>query len=266
MPSGFLRPRLLGSRWFRLVSALSVLDESIAQLEAGLTLARETTDSPQDSEVDAILESCRLSGAPLLPALRSLRASRHASELLRSEIAAELSGPKATARLVSWLPILVVAFAQLLGFEILQTLSSSILAQLSLVCGAALLVVANRWLKRLVRSAEPSSHDPAQELELLAARLRSGKPMKSCRSLLSNSTFVDSVTRTARQTGAPMVELLETRAQSIRQQHLARSREQVRQLSIRLTIPLGVAVLPALIFLLVVPMFLSLATPNQANF
>lgn len=243
------------------------LEQVILRLESGQRLNSEVLASVQgDTEVMQLVTVCRTSGAPMLEALRSMQQARTQAGNITRDIHAELAGPQATIKLVTWLPVGVVILAQVLGFDIVGVLQRNVLAQLSVVAGIILLVIANRWSKRMVRAATPSMGDPAAALNLFTALLKAGQPLSVARQSVDETIFsTNGLLATARATGAPLVELLDARARSMREQHLARAKHSIRQLSVRLTIPLGAAVLPALVCLVVIPLFISLTSTNFAQ-
>ena len=236
------------------------------QLESGQRLEPQALTSIEtDAEVSKLVAFCRSSGAPMLEALRSLQSARAQAANTAQELLAELAGPQATVKLVTWLPVGVVVLAQGLGFDILGALLGNLLAQLSVIAGVVLLVVANRWSNRMVRAATPSSDDPAAGLNLFIALLKSGQSLSVARQSVDETGLaLGGLLATARATGAPLVDLLDARARAIREQHATRAKHTLRQLSVRLTIPLGAAVLPALVCLVVIPLFISLTSPNDA--
>lgn len=236
------------------------------QLESGQRLdAGSPVSIEDDPEVARLVAVCRTTGAPLLEALRSLQSARAQAANTAQELLAELAGPQATVKLVTWLPVGVVILAQGLGFDILDALLTNLLAQLSVIAGVVLLVVANRWSNRMVRAATPSPGDPAAGLNLFIALLKSGQSLSVARQSVDEAGLaLAGLLATARATGAPLVDLLDARARAIREQHATRAKHTLRQLSVRLTIPLGAAVLPALVFLVVIPLFISLTSPSEA--
>jgi tight adherence protein B len=236
------------------------------QLESGQRLKPQALTSIEtDAEASKLLAVCRTSGAPMLEALRSLQSARAQAANTAQELLAELAGPQATVTLVTWLPVGVVALAQGLGFDILGALLGNLLAQLSVMAGVVLLVVANRWSARMVRAATPSSDDPAAGLNLFIALLKSGQSLSVARQSVDETGLtLGGILATARATGAPLVDLLDARARAIREQHATRAKHTLRRLSVRLTIPLGAAVLPALVCLVVIPLFISLTSTAEA--
>jgi tight adherence protein B len=246
--------------------ATPYLENLIMKLEAGERIDKEIIESLKfDAQVSSLLSACRKSGAPLLEPLRSLHSARAQATNAAQELLAELAGPQATVKLVTWLPVGVFILAQGLGFDILGALLTNLLAQLSVLAGVALLVVASRWSNRMVRAATPSPNDPAAGLNLFIALLKAGQPLSVARlSVDEENLAIGNLLATARATGAPLVELLDARARVLREQHATRAKQALRQLSVRLTIPLGAAVLPAMVCLVVVPLFISLTSTSEA--
>lgn len=237
------------------------------QLESGQRLdAGSPVSIEDDPEVARLVAVCRTTGAPMLESLRSLQSARAQAANTAQELLAELAGPQATVKLVTWLPVGVVVLSQGLGFGILGALLGNLLAQLSVIAGVVLLVVANRWSTRMVRAATPSSDDPAAGLNLFIALLKSGQSLSVARQSVDETGLdLGGLMATARATGAPLVDLLDARARVIRDQHATRAKHTLRQLSVRLTIPLGAAVLPALVCLVVIPLFISLTSTAEAS-
>jgi len=238
------------------------LAELLLRAQAGETITRTAALTfEKDREVFDIVSQCLDSGSPLAPALGCLLKARSDHVELQAEIAAEFAGPKATAKLVAWLPAVTVLLAEAMGLGLFEQLLSNVVVQLSFAVGAALLWLANAWSKRIVQKALPTLEDPALPLNQIAGRLRAGFSLKSAVEVVdSRGPWLEQALDLARHTGAPMAELLDARAKALRTAHLASLRQNIRALSVKLTIPLGAAVLPSMVFLLVIPSLLSLSS------
>lgn len=127
-------------------------------------------------------------GAPLATSLE--RAAEHAEEridALRGRQSA-LAAPRATGRILSWLPLLGLGLGVLMGSDPVGVLTGSILGALTGLLGLGLAFAGRRWTAALVHRAEVESAagsggdqtsnvppvDTALVLELLAAQLRAG--------------------------------------------------------------------------------------------
>lgn len=129
-------------------------------------------------------------GAPLATSLE--RAAEHAEERIDALLGRQsaLAAPRATGRILSWLPLLGLGLGVLMGSDPVGVLTGSILGALTGLLGLGLAFVGRRWTAALVHRAEVESTraghtggeqalnaptvDTALVLELLAAQLRAG--------------------------------------------------------------------------------------------
>ncbi|MEU6034396.1 type II secretion system F family protein [Actinomadura sp. NPDC047616] len=93
-------------------------------------------------------------GGTLAAVLDGLADALRDEEEQRQEIAAQLAGPKATARLLSGLPLLGLAMAAALGAKPLAFLFGTIPGLGCLATGVTLDVLGMWWTSRLARAAE----------------------------------------------------------------------------------------------------------------
>ncbi len=171
-----------------------VLTEVAARLRAGAPLAAAWSGAlPAGDGAEALSkDGVPTALAGLVPARRRWRGYRHAEAALASQIAAAqvackvahsvgaplsvvlqacadgvaeagraeaarraaLAGPKATALLLGWLPVLGVGLGVLLGADPIGVLLGGGWGQMCLVLGTALMVAGHVWASRLVRAAE----------------------------------------------------------------------------------------------------------------
>ena len=134
-------------------------------------------------------------GAPLATSLE--RAAEHAEERIDALLGRQsaLAAPRATGRILSWLPLLGLGLGVLMGSDPVGVLTGSILGALTGLLGLGLAFAGRRWTAALVHRAEMESIsaanveskakksaspagavpvDTALVLELLAAQLRAG--------------------------------------------------------------------------------------------
>ena len=134
-------------------------------------------------------------GAPLATSLE--RAAEHAEERIDALLGRQsaLAAPRATGRILSWLPLLGLGLGVLMGSDPVGVLTGSILGALTGMLGLGLAFAGRRWTAALVHRAEMESMrtanaeseakkptspagaapvDTALVLELLAAQLRAG--------------------------------------------------------------------------------------------
>ncbi len=92
-------------------------------------------------------------GTPLAPVLDRLAESLAADEEVEAERRAAVAGPRASAALLSWLPVLGVVLGTALGADPLGVVLRGGLGATSALLGVTLLVVGRWWTRRLVRAA-----------------------------------------------------------------------------------------------------------------
>lgn len=105
----------------------------------------------------AVLAACRVAvqlGAPLADALEHVGREAVAAEARAARRRTVLAGPRATARLLAWLPIVGVVLAAALGADPVTTVLAGGPGAVSVVLGTAALVAGRRWIAALVRRAE----------------------------------------------------------------------------------------------------------------
>ncbi|MGH3653215.1 type II secretion system F family protein [Glutamicibacter sp.] len=98
------------------------------------------------------LELSERSGASLADVLERLAEDLESALVAQQAFEAAMAGPKATTKLLTWLPLVGFGFGLLLGIDVLGTIGRSWAAQLSVLIGA-LLWIANRiWCQRLMQA------------------------------------------------------------------------------------------------------------------
>jgi tight adherence protein B len=70
-------------------------------------------------------------------------------------VRAQLAGPRATASVLTALPLLGIALGQLVGADPIAVLRSGVLGQVMLVVGVALAAAGVTWSEQILRSAVP---------------------------------------------------------------------------------------------------------------
>jgi len=189
-----------------------------------------------------------------------------------SELAIAFASPKATANLVLLLPIAAVLFSELLGLSALGASFGTSLGAVSVGAGLLLLIVARISSLKMLEKAKPREADPGAFLDAVAIGLSAGLSPKASAAMARNKArvqFGDEVSadqmsifweavKVSEQSGIALNGLLLARADSLRHRLWSNHRAQLARLSISLVIPLGLAALPAFVFLAVVPVGIGL--------
>ncbi|OHQ18945.1 type II secretion system F family protein [Rothia sp. HMSC065C03] len=180
----------------RFTQALATLTSwgAPAHLACAQLLENSTRMRPHSRErlhdLQLSLRMSESTGAPLATSLE--RAAEHAEERIDALLGRQsaLAAPRATGRILSWLPLLGLGLGVLMGSDPVGVLTGSILGVLTGLLGLGLAFAGRRWTAALVHRAEVESTraghtggeqalnaptvDTALVLELLAAQLRAG--------------------------------------------------------------------------------------------
>jgi len=223
-------------------------------------------------------------GAPLARCLRDQAASFRELGQLHRDLQVALSGPRATARLVMGLPVGAIAVGALMGFNALQVLFLTVPGWLCLLAGAALMQVAARWNRRLVRAATRAEATPGLDLDLMAIAMTGGASVDRARALVREVTErfglrspsaapaapddepMSRVLRLSQRAGVPAAELLRSEADQARRNARSAGQRRAEALAVTLMLPLGVCVLPAFMLVGVVPLVLSILATTLGSF
>jgi tight adherence protein B len=226
----------------------------------------------QKAQFKFVWEVARESGGNLALSLDRLAEVFDAQQKQNSELKLAFASPRATANLILLLPLAAVLFSELLGLSALSASFETSLGSLAVGVGLVLLLVARIVSLRMLEKAKPRETDPGAFLDAVVIGLSAGLSPKSASSLASRqslqnlgaeispeqlSAFYDSVA-VSEQSGIALTGILSARADALRHRLWNRRRTALAKLSISLLLPLGLAALPAFVFLAVVPVGIGL--------
>ncbi len=138
-------------------------------------------------EVGIACQVALVVGAPLADCLRGLAVALRDAHEAADDVRVALAEPAGTARLMSWLPLVAVGLGAALGFDTFGTLFTNPLGLACLAGGAVLIVVAQRWTARLVRSAQTAGDVPGLDAELIAIALTGGVSIDRARTVVRDA-------------------------------------------------------------------------------
>lgn len=121
---------------------------------SGLRADADALGIPVLRALAALWQVAEDSGAGLAVAAHRLAASQAAAEAVRRELAGQLAGPKATARVLAGLPILGLLLGSTLGADPLSWLLTPPWGWLVLVLGCAFEAAGIFWTAQITRSVE----------------------------------------------------------------------------------------------------------------
>ncbi|CAH0203704.1 hypothetical protein SRABI26_01982 [Arthrobacter sp. Bi26] len=107
-------------------------------------------------ELAACFDTAEASGCPLADVLARFAAHLETEDDAEAARQTALAGPRATVRLLTWLPLSGLALGLLLGVDPVATLLTNPWGLAALAAGLALTAVGRLWSSRLVRAAAES--------------------------------------------------------------------------------------------------------------
>lgn len=254
-----------------------VLNRVAAAIRAGtapgeaLTMVAQRAREPAIRSLAASWLVADAAGAPLAPTLRGLASALRDRAETAQDVDAALSGPRATARLMAWLPVVGLVMAMALGIDVIGTLIGSPVGWALLVSGLGLLAAGRAWTRRLVAHAARSEPAVGIGHDLTAIALAGGMSVPLAQRLVADTlnrvglegkddAEASALLRLAERAGCPAIELLASASRQAQRAARSEGRRAAAMLAVRLLLPLGSCVLPAFLALGVAPVIVAMVS------
>ena len=197
-------------------------------------------------------------GAPLKTLLISLATQQESASKAKAELAQAMAMPKATKRLLLWLPVLTLALTFLTGISSLDSLTNPLVI-VAILLGSALLYLGHRISRRLLLTLNENFDvaDLQKFAIAIACGLTTGQIANRFPDLLTSPKVARLVSLTNR-TGAALSKLVSSEIENGLQAQLSEKIAAARVLSVRLLIPLGLTTLPAFMLFTIPPTLVGL--------
>ena len=232
----------LGSAKLQLVDELDLLDSRVQDQLAKLATLSETY------------------GSSLFWSLESLSNHYFQQAKLLRRITLTAAMPRTTAKLVAWLPIICLTAAQLFGLSPVNTILHNGIAASSAIIGLILLML-NRWfMGRLVASLELAASCGLAEITSFAEvslALQAGMPFARLIELELPRGLL-ALLRLASESGASVAQLIQGELDIRSLDFVSQLELQAEKMQMKLLAPIGFLVLPALVFLAIIPTAVTL--------
>ena len=268
------------------MSAEGVVLQLAGLLKAGIhsELARkelehdlEQLSHRQRAQFEAIWKLAIGSGGAVSGSIESLGEIFRAASRQQRNTELAFAGPKATAKLVAWLPIAGLLLAQLFGLEPVRAILTNPLAFGAVAFGAVLLLVGHLWSRAIIRKAAPNEEDPGLFFDAVRFGMEAGMPLTPSieqatevfqqeLNLLPSKDVVSRLARIGewnRSSGASISNLLAGEATARREALWFAESQTLSKLSVKLMLPLGLVTLPAFVLSSIVPVAISLLSSRQ---
>ena len=186
------------------------------------------------------------------------------------------ASPKSTARLMLLLPLLILGMAEFQGWGVLGSLTQRPIITVSIFLGLALLLISKVITSSLLKRAKPAESFVGFYLLGVALQISGGTNLylAQCRATeIYTDTFdclppqeelavMEQVADLVEQKGARANELLRKQAKLMQEQAQQATELKIEKLGVKLMVPLGLGVLPAFVFLAIVPLMVTTLGAN----
>ncbi len=257
------------------MSEVIILTKVAGLLRSGVSLEKSLeqvgTGKNSSKGIQYLLLVAQDSGSSMVSEIEFVADVLSSRERALQKIEIAHASPKSTARLMLWLPVITLAMAQLLGWGVLDTLLDKPIVLVSLGLGIVLLVLAKLVTARLLKHAKPEESHEGFYLLGVAMQFSAGANLVRAqdRALAnylevfckeppaSELSVMTEISELVEHSGAKAVELLRKQAQQMQEEVLFASEVKIEKLGIKLMLPLGLGVLPAFVFLAIVPLMVT---------
>ena len=247
----------------------------VARHELDSRLAKMTPT--KFSEFEALWKLAIDSGGSVAVAMANLSENMLTDERHHRELELAFAGPRATARLIGWLPGGGLVIAQFFGLNPIGTIFTKPLAASSVAIGIGLLFGGWYWARSIIVKAQPVVGDPGFIYDAVRIGIDAGLPLSVAinLSIASSETHlgnrpssealaeIERIGVRNREAGASLAALLGSAARLVRDSRRFENDKKIAKLSVKLMIPLGLLTLPAFVCLAIAPIGISLLSSGQ---
>ena len=227
-------------------------------LSSGLPLRSALEHSGYASLSPLALEAIKL-GSPLQRILGQLDEIELQQQQAVAELNQALAVPKATRALLSWLPAFALVASQLMGLSSLSALVHPV-SLIAIALGFALILLGRRLTGSML--IEPKLDQTAiYSLQLFGVAIASGLGLSQTLRRypeLSSSPPVMELVAVSKTTGCSLSSLVQSTIRSEISNASAALMTELRELSVKLLIPLGLTTLPAFLLFTIPPIFIGI--------
>ena len=227
-------------------------------LSSGLPLRSALEHSGYATLSPLALEAIKL-GSPLKRILGQLDEIELQQQRALAELNQALAVPKATRALLSWLPAFALVASQLLGLSSLSALVHPV-SLIAIALGFALILLGRRLTGSML--IEPKLDQTAiYSLQLFGVAIASGLGLSQTLRRypeLSSSPPVMELVAVSKTTGCSLSSLVQSTIRSEISNASAALMTELRELSVKLLIPLGLTTLPAFLLFTIPPIFIGI--------
>ena len=227
-------------------------------LSSGLPLRSALEHSGTATLSPLAIEAIKL-GSPLRRVLSQLDEIELQQQRALAELSQALAVPKATRALLSWLPAFALVASQLMGLSSLSALVHPI-SLIAIALGFGLILLGRKLTGSML--IEPRLDQSAiYSLQLFGVAIASGLGLSQTLRRypeLGSSAAVMELVNVSKNTGCSLSSLVQSTIQSEITNSSAALMTELRELSVKLLIPLGLTTLPAFLLFTIPPIFIGI--------
>jgi len=227
-------------------------------LNSGLPLRSALEHSGADTLSPLAIEAIKL-GSPLRRVLSQLDEIELQQQRAAAELSQALAVPKATRALLSWLPAFALVASQLMGLSSLSALVHPV-SLIGIALGFGLILLGRKLTGSML--IEPKLDQSAiYSLQLFGVAIASGLGLSQALRRypeLGSSAAVMELVNVSKTTGCSLSSLVQSTIQSEITNSSAALMTELRELSVKLLIPLGLTTLPAFLLFTIPPIFIGI--------
>ncbi|MDA8719020.1 hypothetical protein N9L99_01380 [Aquiluna sp.] len=227
-------------------------------LSSGLPLRSALEHSGTARLSPLAIEAIKL-GSPLRRVLSQLDEIELQQQRALAELNQALAVPKATRALLSWLPAFALVASQLMGLSSLSALVHPV-SLIAIALGFGLILLGRKLTGSML--VEPRLDQSAiYSLQLFGVAIASGLGLSQTLRRypeLGSSAAVMELVNISKTTGCSLSSLVQSTIQSEITNSSAALMTELRELSVKLLIPLGLTTLPAFLLFTIPPIFIGI--------
>ena len=227
-------------------------------LSSGLPLRSALEHSGTATLSPLAIEAIKL-GSPLRRVLSQLDEIELQQQRALAELNQALAVPKATRALLSWLPAFALVASQLMGLSSLSALVHPV-SVIAIALGFGLILLGRKLTGSML--IEPRLDQSAiYSLQLFGVAIASGLGLSQTLRRypeLGSSAAVMELVNVSKTTGCSLSSLVQSTIQSEITNSSAALITELRELSVKLLIPLGLTTLPAFLLFTIPPIFIGI--------
>jgi len=227
-------------------------------LSSGLPLRSALEHSGTATLSPLAIEAIKL-GSPLRRVLSQLDEIELQQQRALAELNQALAVPKATRALLSWLPAFALVASQLMGLSSLSALVHPV-SLIAIALGFGLILLGRKLTGSML--VEPRLDQSAiYSLQLFGVAIASGLGLSQTLRRypeLGSSAAVMELVNVSKTTGCSLSSLVQSTIQLEITNSSAALMTELRELSVKLLIPLGLTTLPAFLLFTIPPIFIGI--------